>query len=495
MFVTPKQMQQLEVLTNQSGISYAEMMERAGRALADAVMQRWPEKRSVLLLAGSGNNGGDCYVAARVLREAGRMPEILAPLGGPRTDIASAAMVRAERSGVPIHADAAKSCDPEIVVDGLFGTGFRGELSPEMRTLLAQTAGCIRVACDVPSGGNALTGTVSDGTISADLTVTFGAVKLGMTQYPLRQHCGEIVTADIGIPAEAFGALRPPAAEALDQAYLDRHRLPPYRPDAYKQANGTVLAVVGAARMRGAAVLSVHAAMRSGAGMVTCASAEPVLGAVMQHTPEALCLPLETDAQGFVLCDANRKALTAALHGKNALLLGCGLGLTAETMQLTEYLLRESKCPVILDADGLNAASSCIEWIPRGRSILTPHPGEAARLLGTDTASVQADRLHAALTLAERTGAVVVLKGAGTIVTDGTQTAVCTLGNPGMAKAGSGDVLAGITAALAANQPQRSLYETACLAAAIHAAAGDAACLSERYLLPQDIITALQRIL
>lgn len=497
MFVTPQQMTQLEAMTDRSGVSYGEMMGRAGRILAETMMQRWPEKRCVLFLAGSGNNGGDCYVAARTLKQAGWRPEVLAPLGKPHTDIANTALELARQDGIPVYEDAYDFLfgEAEIVVDGLFGTGFHGELSPMLREILAKTKDIIHVACDIPSGGSAPTGTVCKGTVPADLTVTFGAVKLGMTQYPLREYCGEIVTGDIGVPADAFARLAPPAAEALDPAYLQAHRLPAYRRDAYKQANGQVLAVTGASRMRGAAVLAVHAAMRSGAGMVTCAAPEPVLAAVMQHTPEALCLPLTADAQGFSRCEENRTALREALAGKDALLLGCGLGQTAETAQLVEFLLAESTCPVILDADGLNAAASCIEWIPRGRTILTPHPGEAARLLGTDPASVQADRQNAARTLAVRTGAVVVLKGAGTIVTDGVRMAVCTMGNPGMAKAGSGDVLAGITAAIAANQPEQGLFETACLAAAVHAAAGDAAAAPERFMLPQDIIEALRGIL
>ena len=497
MFVTPQQMKQLEELTDKSGVSYGEMMSRAGHALAETIMQRYPQKQCVLFLAGSGNNGGDCYVAARVLKKAGWRPEGLAPLGKPNTYIANTALELAKQDGIPIYEEAYDFLfgEPEIVVDGLFGTGFKGELSQGVRKLLSRTEGKIRIACDIPSGGDALTGSVSEGAVPAELTVTFGAVKLGMTQYPLRKLCGEILTADIGIPAEAFRKLKPAPIRVLDQAYLAEHPLTPYAPDAYKQQNGEILAVVGSKRMRGAAVLSVTAAMRCGAGMVTCAAPEPVLTAVMDKTPEALCLPLEDDWRGFSLCEENREALLAALAGKDALLIGCGLGVTDETTELVKLLLQESRCPVILDADGLNAVAGCIDCIPKGRTILTPHPGEAARLLGTDTASVQADRQNAALTIAERTGAAVILKGAGTIVTDGREMAVCMLGNPGMAKAGSGDVLAGITAAIAAGEKQ-SLFETACQAAAIHAAAGDkAAEQSQRYMLPQDVIGALQEIL
>ncbi|MCR4645747.1 MAG: NAD(P)H-hydrate dehydratase [Oscillospiraceae bacterium] len=495
MFVTPQQMKQLEELTDRSGVSYGEMMRRAGTALAETLMRRYPEKQCVLFLAGNGNNGGDCYVAARVLKQAGWRPEVLAPLGKPHTDIANNAYELAKQDGIPIYEEAYDFLfgEPEVVVDGLFGTGFRGELSRNMQTILSRTEGKVRVACDVPSGGNALTGSVSEGTVPAELTVTFGAVKLGMTQYPLRQYCGEIIVADIGVPADAMGRLTPAAIHALDREYLSGHPLPAYRPDAYKQQNGEVLAVVGSENMRGAAVLAVTAAMRSGAGMVTCAAPEPVLSAVINRMPEALTLHISCSENTIPAFQVNE--MRKALDGKDAVLVGCGLGLNEATKALVKFVLKESKCPIILDADGLNAVAGCIDCIPKGRTILTPHPGEAARLLGTDTKTVQADRQNAALTLAERTGAVVVLKGAGTIVTDGKEMAVCTMGNPGMAKAGSGDVLAGITAGIAAGS-EASLFEIACQAVAIHAAAGDAAAMvSQRTMLPQDLIEALPQII
>ena len=496
MVVTPDQMRLLEGLTNQSGVSYAEMMERAGKTLADAVMTGFPEKKRVLLLAGSGNNGGDCYTAAYYLKQAGWRPEILAPCGRPRTEISRAARDRAKNEGIPVYAEPYDFLftEPELVVDGLFGTGFRGELPENIRQILEKTEGKPHIACDIPSGGNGSSGTVSKGTVKAVLTVTFGAEKLGMRQYPLCTYCGKIVVADIGIPESAFAQIDPAPIEVM-QLEGAQHLLCDRKPDAHKYENGHLLAVAGSARMRGAAVLAVMAALRSGVGLVTLASAEQALTAVAGRTPEAMCYPLVTDAKGFLCFADNENDLTALLDGKQALLLGCGLGVTAETKQLTAFLLKNSTCPVILDADGLNAAVSCIEWIPKGRTILTPHPGEAARLLGCTTADIQADRPDAAKKLAQQTGAVVVLKGAGTLVTDGRRMAVCSMGNPGMARAGSGDVLAGIMASLAAQG--LGLYEAACAAVTFHAAAGDivAEDLPERYMLPQEIITALQEVL
>lgn len=494
MLVTPEQMQQLEALTDQAGVSYGHMMENAGTALADLIMTRFPEQKRVLFLAGAGNNGGDCYAAAFHLKEKGWMPEILAPCGEPHSDIARAARDRAKRRGIPMYAEAYDFVlqDKEILVDGLFGTGFHGELAPALQKLLQGGEGMVRIACDIPSGGYAASGYAAKGTFRADITITFGAEKLGMSQYPLRDLCGEIVVADIGIPADAV--LLPPPAERLTFETV-QEKYPVVPADAHKQQRGTVLCVTGSVRMRGAAALSAEAAMRSGAGMLTLASCEAVLSASASRLPEALCLPLQTDAKGFLLFEANKAELLTAMQDKDALLIGCGLGQTEDTAKLVEWLLHESKCPVVLDADGLNLAAARIDWIPKGRTILTPHPAEAARLLHTTTDEVQRDRPAAARKLARQTGSVVILKGAGTIVTDGRRMYVCNAGNPGMAKAGSGDVLAGIVVSLAAQGME--LPDAACAAVMLHAAAGDAAAaeLPERFMLPQDTIAYLQEVL
>lgn len=491
MLVTPKQMQKLEALTDAAGVSYAEMMERAGRALADFILARAPHAKNIVLLAGTGNNGGDCYVAAYYLHHAGREVQVLAPCGEPKTEISRAAAERVRENGIPVKsAPDAFFEEADVVADGLFGTGFRGELSPEAAALLVSRDGQLRIAVDIPSGGSGLTGSASEGTFCADATVTFGAVKLGMTQYPLRAYCGEIHCAEIGVPAEAFAALDPPAAQQLSL-----HRLAPLRPDAHKNIRGHLLTVAGSVRMCGACVLAVTAAMRSGVGLQTAATAEPALQVICARTPEVMCLPLLTDERGFFLDAENHELLAEALRGKNALLIGCGMGVTENTKNLTKFLLETSDCPVILDADGLNCLTGCIEWIPEGRTVITPHPAEAARLLGMTTAQVQADRPAAARLLAEKTGAIAVLKGAGTIVTDGIRMAVCTAGNAGMARAGSGDVLAGIVGSLAAQGIP--LYEAACTAVTIHACAGDAAAerLPAHYMLPQDLIDALKEVL
>ena len=400
---------------------------------------------------------------------------------------------RAEEAGICIQEETDTFLEEaEIVVDGMFGTGFQGELPEQIQELLKPRKHQIKIACDIPSGGNGTTGQVSAGTFQADVTVSFGAGKFGMCQHPLKKYCGEVHVADIGIPAGAFEEIQPVEELLLEEI---KKQLPEREPNAYKNQMGHVLAVAGSVRMRGACILAVTAAMRTGAGLLTCASAEQVFNALACQMPEIMCLPLKTDENGFFLNYENHDVLRQALKGKQALLTGCGLGVTEQTKNLLKFLISESTCPIILDADGLNCIADCIDLIPKGRTVLTPHAGEAARLLGTEPSEVQKNRIAAAHDLAKMTGAVVVLKGAGTIITDGIRTSVCTCGNAGMARAGSGDVLTGMISALIAQG--MCLYDAACAGVVLHAAAGDktAERLPERYMLPQDCIASLQEIL
>lgn len=495
--VTPEQMRTLEQITDAAGVSYAQMMEHAGFGLAQIIREAVPDGKKIIFLAGAGNNGGDCYVAAYHLSLAGWDVQIIAPFGEPKTEISRNAAEKAQRLAhvriVPMEESFWNHAD--VIVDGLFGTGFHGDLPDAMKLIPDPPARAFRIACDIPSGGNAETGRVSRGILKADLTVTFGAVKSGMTQYPLRSCCGEIRIAEIGTPAEVFRAFAEEECLACAPSAEDAVRMmPALSQDAYKNQRGHLLTVAGSVRMRGACVLAATAAMRMGVGLQTVASADEALQTITARIPECMCLPLVTDENGFFRNQENHALLQEYLCGKSALLIGCGMGNTPETKKLTKFLLEKSDCPVVIDADGLNVLDGCIEWIPEGRTILTPHPAEAARLLRTDTMTVQENRPYAAKRLAQMTGAVVILKGAGTIITDGKRMHVCTQGNAGMARAGSGDVLAGMTASLAAQG--MPLCEAAWCAAVLHAHAGDLAAEKYplHYLLPQNIIEALREI-
>ena len=495
--VTPQQMKLLEDLSDKSGVSYAQLMERAGQQLSVFLLRQIRQKKDgkILFLCGNGNNGGDCFVAARLLSAQG-VPVCVGLLCGiPKTILAYSMYKQLGDIPVVSSADQLKEAIriADFVVDGVFGTGFHGTLRPEQAELfqLASSRFCIGV--DIPSGGNCATGQVSEGTFEADVTIAFGALKTGMTQYPLKDYCGKIQTADIGIPDEAYAI----PADERSYTLLEHDSLAgfpePRRPDAHKGDFGRVLCITGSSEMRGAAALSVLGALRSGAGLVRAASCPDCINTVSVLAPEATFIPLECDDNGFMLFDCNRQRIESELKKADAVLIGCGLGVTPDTVELTRFVTENAICPVIIDADGLNCIASDIDILQRRKAevIITPHPGEMARLIGREGAEINKIRFFAAEKLAEKFHAVVVLKGAGTVIADNHFTSVCPTGNPGMSKGGSGDVLAGIIASLAAQG--YSCFDAARFGAYIHGLAGNIAAekLGHEAMLPRDIIDSL----
>jgi NAD(P)H-hydrate epimerase len=381
----------------------------------------------------------------------------------------------------------------KVIVDGVFGTGFHGQLDKEVAAFLNAETSAYKFAVDIPSGGNCKTGEVSEGTFAADETIAFGAVKTGMTQYPLKSLCGKIRVADIGIPEKAYDVLKGERTYTL----ADREELEGFpkkrKPDAHKGCFGRVLCITGSSRMRGASALSALGALRSGAGLVTVASVEKAVDTVAVLAPEATFCELESDDFGFMQCDINKLLLREEIEKADAILIGCGMGVTEDTAELTKFVIENAKCPVIVDADGINCIALDIDILLRKRTelILTPHPGEMARLLGCGASEINSDRLSVAGEFARLYGTDVVLKGAGTVVAGAKYTTVIETGNPGMSCGGSGDVLAGIIASLAAQG--YSTYDAARFGAYIHGAAGDIAAerLGQEFMLPRDIIDAL----
>jgi NAD(P)H-hydrate epimerase len=382
-----------------------ELMERAGRAVADEILRSYPEARRIAAVCGGGANGGDGRIALRVLCEAGRDAVETDDLAG-----------------------------ADLVVDALFGTGFRGEPRAEAAELIGRinATSAPVVSVDVPSGVDASTGEATGAAVEADVTVTFHGRKVGLVVAPGRFRAGRVVVADIGLePA-------PTAAVRATPAILER--VPRRGAGDTKFTAGSLLVVGGAPGTTSAAVLSSRAALRADAGYVTLAV--PADSLVVAET-----LALEPVKRGFEWADAV-DTLEADLGRATALALGPGLGRSDEARTLVRRLLERAQLPVVVDADGLYG----LEPIDReGPLVLTPHAGEAARLLDTDSAWVAAHRLEAAARCAERFGATVLLKGADTIVRapDG-RTIVCDTGPPSLATAGTGDVLTGVLGAFLA---------------------------------------------
>lgn len=425
----------------------AELMERAGAAVASEAMRVYPHARRFAVVCGGGSNGGDGRIAAQFLRDAGREA---------------------------VETDAVEGCD--VVVDALFGTGFRGAPRPEAASLIERINACgvPVVAVDVPSGVDASTGEIVGPAVSAALTVTFQASKVGLHVAPGRFHAGEVVVVDIGL-----GSLET-AARRATHALLQRVPLRAARDSKFTA--GSVLVVGGAPGTTGAPVLAAMAALRADAGYVTIAVPHECLAAVE-------VLALEPVKRGFGWDDAE-ETIIAEAERANAVAIGPGLGRSAEAHALVARLLERLELPVVVDADALFRLEPASRAHP---TVLTPHAGELARLLDCDSAWVDAHRLAAARAGAERYGAVVLLKGAGSIVQDpGAGAIVCDAGVASLATAGTGDVLTGVVASFLAKGVDPA---TAAAAAATAHGLAAASVPHQAGLVASDVVAALPLVM
>jgi ADP-dependent NAD(P)H-hydrate dehydratase / NAD(P)H-hydrate epimerase len=480
--LTTAEMRRAEQDSVKAGVSLDQLMENAGLAVAGAVsaLAGGVKGLEILLLVGPGNNGGDGLVAARHLHDMGAVVGVW--LASARAgDDANLNLVR-ERDITCLEADdagvAAWLDSAEVVVDALFGTGKVRSLGGAIGGVLTALAeagkhrqGLRIVSVDLPSGMNADSGAVDEFTPWADVTLTLGCPKRGLYLYPGAARAGEIMVLDIGIPENLL------AGANIELITDDRARalLPPRPVWANKGTFGRVLAVAGSVNYSGAARLAAGGALRAGAGLVTLAAARGLLPMLAAGLPEATYLPLD-EAEPGIIGEAALPDIIAELPRCQALLVGCGLGQHQSTAALVRSLLLEHNDvlpPLVVDADGLNLLSGVDGWQQKfsAEAVLTPHPGEMARLTGREVAAVQADRVDICMETAAAWHKVVVLKGAATVVAapDG-RAAICPVANPGLARGGTGDVLAGIIAGLLAQG--LPAYEAASLGVHLHAGAG-----------------------
>ncbi|MBV8156033.1 MAG: NAD(P)H-hydrate dehydratase, partial [Dyella sp.] len=462
------------------GIPGYELMQRAAAAALVCLRQHWPHARRIAVYCGPGNNGGDGFLLAALAREAGLQAEVIA-LGDSRGDDAVRARKEFERGGGVVqawHEDLPLPA-PDVQVDALFGTGLQRALAPDVAALVQRihATGKPLLALDVPSGVNADTGAVPGEAVRADVTVTFIAAKRGLYTGFAPGHVGQVQWEPLGLPEALW------EASLADAQFMEPATLPARPRQAHKGDNGHVLAIGGDHGTAGAIRLCGEAALRAGAGLVSVATRGEHLVALNAARPELMAHEVH-----------GPQALEELLGRATVLAIGPGLGRGAWGHALWMTALDAGK-PMVLDADGLNLLAA----EPRpfaGPTVLTPHPGEAARLFGCDTAAIAADRFAAVRELARRYGAVAVLKGAGSLVadTDG-RVAVCPWGNPGMASGGMGDLLTGIVAALLAQGCDA--WQAACLGVGLHARAGDLAARQhgERGLLASDLLEPLRLLL
>lgn len=475
------QVRELDARLIAAGTPGFELMQRAAHAAWRALRRRWPQAGEITVLAGSGNNAGDGYLMAELARKAGWAVSVLA-LGAPdqlRGDAATACAA-ALAAGVRVEAwhDAAELRG--VLVDALLGTGFQGELRPTYAAAVEviNASGLPVLAVDIPSGLCADTGHVADLAVRADLTVSFIGLKIGLFTGVAADWVGELVFDDLQadpaiVAQQAFSALRL-AGSALP-------RLAPRARSAHKGSFGHVLVIGGDRGFGGAALLTAESALRSGAGLVSLATRPEHVAASLARLPEVMCVASESTYQLPALCQR-----------AGVLVVGPGLGQQPWGRSLLS-VAAASECAQVWDADALNLLAAGQVELPQD-CVLTPHPGEAARLLGRSTAEVQADRPAAALALAHKYQAVVVLKGAGSLVAsaDG-RLRLCDQGHPAMATAGLGDVLAGLIGALRGQGLEA--FEAACLGVWLHASAGQQLGELGRGLAASDLIPTIRQLL
>ena len=470
------------IAIEEMGIAGYTLMCRAGEAAVAALRRRWPAAQSVAVYCGAGNNAGDGYVVARLAGDLGLRVRVIAVVPPDRLsgDAARAWQDyrKQGRSAEPFDADRVSGED--ILVDGLLGSGLDRELRGDFLAAVNAMAASGRpvLSLDIPTGLHADTGLPLGGAVRADLTVTFVGLKQGLFVGEGANFTGALEFAGLDIPPAAHARVEAPIRRIASgdvQAIL-----PPRPRTAHKGDAGSLLLVGGGPGMSGAIRLAAEAALRSGAGLVRVATHPDSVGPVMAGRAEVMCVAID---------EAPR--LEPWLQAADGVVLGPGLGQSVWAHAVWEQVLA-SKLPVVLDADGLNLLAE--DGRARGHWILTPHPGEAARLLGTATSEIQANRPDAARQIASRYQCEAVLKGAGTLVAspDEAPIGLCDRGNPGMATAGMGDVLAGILGGLLVQSG--NLVAAARAGVWIHAACGDAAAEGgERGLLAGDLMAHIQR--
>lgn len=496
--VTNEQMKLAKAISDRESLSYIRLMENAGIACAEEIMKLAPKGCYITILCGSGNNGGDGFVISSVLASHGISSAVILVNGEPKTDCARHHFSRLYGAKIldwELHREAC--CDQivrsDVVVDCIYGTGFHGTLPEAAANAVRFANNCpVRVAVDVPSGVNSDTGEMDKNCFRATHTLIIAAIKKGLLALPCNDLIGESKLLDIGIDEFCFGDDY--VAAITDESF--RRPFPARVRSSHKGSYGRLLNIAGCLNYNGAAAMSTKAALRTGVGLCTLAAPRTVVTMLAPSIHETTYLSLPETEDGFADASAARVILQN-IKAATAVCIGCGMGNNEATRNIVENVIRNTNCPVIIDADGINSISRNIDILKerKGEIILTPHVMEFSRISGLSVDEIQADRINAAKDFAEKYDVTVVLKGANTVIASHNgEVYVNICGNPGLAKGGSGDVLTGIIGAMAAQgiAPARA----AACGVYCHALASDilAETMPMESMLPCDIIETLPKV-
>lgn len=502
------EMKRVEAHANQFGLSYQRLMENAGAACArnirSIVEKEQGVRRNVAILCGKGNNGGDGFVIARKLLESGYRVCIILLAGYPSSGEAEYMYKLTAELNIPTvwyDADQPKAIQTiktaDVIVDAVFGFSFYGTIKPELARVFSvvNDSDAMVFSVDMPSGAYCDSGLCDENCIRADYTIAVSALKPAHILHPASDCCGDIIIANIGIPEESYAAVGSRMYTYHANEIADR--FPKRKNDAHKGDFGHLLCICGSRSMPGAAYMAVKAALRSGAGLVTAAFPVSLYQTMSVKLTESLLLPLDETTDG-TLSRSCIPALLRALDRFDAIVIGCGLSVNEDTAAVLQAVLENASVPVIVDADGINLLSKNIDLLQNAAApvALTPHPKEMSRLCRCTVGEVQDDRTGVARAFAHEQGVYVVLKGSNTVIAspDDPRVYVNVTGNNGLSKGGSGDVLAGMLGAFAAQS--MPLADALCVGVYLHGHCADevAQKCSKTGMLPTDVIEALAAV-
>ncbi len=507
--VTSNQMYQAECNAVKRGISFPQLMENAGQACAKIIKNHFciskENPKKILILCGKGKNGGDGFVIARKIWEYGCDVTVMLACGEPKAADAIDMFSLVEATGIDIirYDNNLTVLKPyienaDVIVEAIFGTGFSGSLNQPL-SVLAQAVNAAKgtlVSIDVPAGADCDAASVKGAVFKADITIAISAYKPIHIMKPCNKYCGRTVIADIGITKDDFRNIDSVTCFSLNAQDI-KNMLPKRKTVSNKGTYGHALCVCGSMRMTGAAYLAVSGALRCGVGLVTTAFPQSAYSAIAPKLVEPLLLPLEANFEGTFAFSA-KAGISEAVKRASAVLIGCGLGFNKDTTTLVHSLIKEINKPMIIDADGINALSTNIDILKDAQApvIITPHPGEMSRICGKSIGEIIENPIVTAYEFAKKYGVTVVLKGSNTIVCshNSNEIYINTTGNSGLARGGSGDLLAGMTVSFLAQG--MSPFDASVCAVYLHGLCADIVAdkTSMRGMLPSDVLNHLPEL-